>query len=154
MSSPLSERTVDESTEASVAGETPEYTFGQAVDHLTKDYAAAVIVSSLSAADLRQLVKQNVEIGIAVIRGKIVLFTSASKDELRMNPVAQSLLAESSIIIHTHPEGMRTMPSAMDYQMAGSATEYLISADGVYAYNHDGLISNTPLDADYSCRTP
>ncbi len=128
--------------------ETTEYTFEQAVDYLTKDYAAAVIVSSLTADDLRKLAEQNVEIGIAVICGKIVLFTSAGRDELRVNPVARDLLAESSIIIHTHPAGLGTKPSSLDYDMAGSAVEYLISSAGVYAYNHEGLVSDNPIDAN------
>jgi len=129
--------------------ETTEYSFEEAKDYLTADYAAAVIVKSLTASDLSDLVNQEVEVGITVIRGKTVLFTSGSHGDIRVNPVAQSLLAESSILIHTHPEGMRTVPSQTDIDMAGSATEYLLSADGVYAYNHNGLVSNQPLDDKY-----
>ncbi|HRY85390.1 MAG TPA: hypothetical protein P5561_02520, partial [Candidatus Omnitrophota bacterium] len=125
--------------------EQEEYAFEDAVDQLVPDYASAVVVESLSAQDLRDLVNLDVEVGIAVIRGKIVLFTSGSNQEIKVNPVANSLLSESAIIVHTHPQGTTTLPSASDFALAGDTVEYLINEDGVYAYNRDGLVSEQPL---------
>ncbi|MEI7752242.1 MAG: hypothetical protein WCJ71_09165, partial [Candidatus Omnitrophota bacterium] len=125
-----------------------EYSFDQAADSLTPDYAAAVIVKDVTAEDLRNLVREDVEVGIAVIRGKIVMFTTGSLDELRANPVAQNLLQESSLIIHTHPVGTRSEPSPFDFEQAGSTVEYVITENGVYAYNHDGLITPTPMSEE------
>ncbi|MFA7255058.1 MAG: hypothetical protein WC133_03040, partial [Candidatus Omnitrophota bacterium] len=135
----------DPQTSVQTARDAMEYSFDQAADYLTLDYAAAVIVRDVTAEDLRSLVQLDVEVGIAVIRGKAVFFTSGSSEELRANIAAQTLLQESPIIVHTHPAGERTQPSLSDFSLAGETVEYLLSEDGVYAYNRDGLISEQPL---------
>ena len=126
-----------------------EYSFHDAVDLLVPETAAAVIVESMTAQNLRDLTKLNVEVGIAVIRGKIVMFTTGSRDELRSNPVVSALLAsESSILIHTHPEGAQITASDLDISLAGASTEYLLSNAGVVAYNHSGLVSTALTQED------
>ncbi|MFA5160163.1 MAG: hypothetical protein WC484_06630, partial [Candidatus Omnitrophota bacterium] len=142
--------TVSNNQQTSVqnARDAEEYSFEDAVDSLTSDYAAAVVVENMTADDLRQLVQKNVEVGIVVIRGKIVMFTTGSRDELRANPVVRSLLAESSILIHTHPEGTQTQPSALDINLAGTATEYVLTTDGVCAYNSSGIVSSDLSEED------
>ncbi|HRK61924.1 MAG TPA: hypothetical protein PLY88_05185, partial [Candidatus Omnitrophota bacterium] len=122
-----------------------EYFFDDAVAQFSPDYASAVIVNKLEAADLEKLLKIDQEIGIAVIEGKIVMFTSGSENEIRVVPAAAELLKQSSIMIHTHPEGERAYPSLTDFQEAGEQTEYVVTTSGVWAYNHDGLVFDQPL---------
>ena len=124
----------------------PEYSFEQALDYLTPDYAAAVMVQSLSASNLRQLTELKIEVGVAVIRGEIVLFTSGGSEEIRLLPAAKDLLAQASLVAHTHPQGERTTPSLTDFSEADTNVEYLVSSAGVYAYNRDGLISSAASD--------
>lgn len=125
-----------------------ESSFEDAIAQFSPDYASAVVVESLTAENLMQLNNLDVEVGIAVICGKIVMFTTGSRDELRANPAIQSLLSESPILIHTHPQGTQTMPSALDIDLAGATTEYLLSGDGVYAYNMNGIVSSELSEAD------
>ncbi|HOE68726.1 MAG TPA: hypothetical protein PLH16_03620, partial [Candidatus Omnitrophota bacterium] len=126
-----------------------EYSFVDAVAQFSPDYASAVVVSSVTAEDLRQLTRLDVEVGLAVIRGKVVMFTTGSKNELRANPVVREILAgEASIFIHVHPEGEQTDPSALDIDLAGTAVEYLITTDRIFAYNVSGIKSSDMTDKD------
>jgi hypothetical protein len=125
-----------------------EYSFDDAVAQLSPDYASAVVVQTLTAENLRQLNSLDIEVGIAVIRGKIVMFTTGSSEDLRTNTVAQSILDESPIFIHSHPQSTLSMPSALDMEIAGATTEYLLSGDGVYAYNSDGILSSALTEED------
>ena len=130
---------------AAEARQLDEYSFEDALAQLSPDYAVAVVVSHITAEDLERLTKLDYEVGVAVVHGKIVLFTSGSSDEIRMIPAAQDLLSQASILTHTHPEGQRAEPSLTDFEEAGSKTEYAITTNGVYAYNHDGLVYSQPL---------
>ncbi|MFA5168127.1 MAG: hypothetical protein WC530_06320, partial [Candidatus Omnitrophota bacterium] len=58
----------DQQTSTQSVRDAEEYSFEDAVDYLTSDYAAAVVVKEMTADDLRQLVEKDVEVGIAVIR--------------------------------------------------------------------------------------
>lgn len=124
-----------------------EYSFDEAIDQLQPGIASAVIVKKISSWGLRKLLELDIEVGIAVVHGKIVLFTSGEEDQIRMLPAARELLRNSSVIAHTHPGG--AMPSAEDFLQAGSQTEYVISSKGIYAYNHNGLIYSKPLSFGY-----
>ncbi len=130
---------------STTARDRDEYSFEDGIAQFSPDYASAVVVNKIEAADLEKLLSLNQEVGITVVSGKIVMFTSGSKDEINVIPAAKALLEQSSILIHTHPEGERTGPSLTDLQEAGTQTEYVVTAAGVYAYNHDGLISQEPL---------
>ena len=130
----------------------PEYSFDEALDYLTPDYAAAVIVKSLAAKDLRQLTELKIEVGIAVIHGKIVLFTSGDKSEIRTLPAAQELLEKASLMAHVHSQGERVQPSLTDIQEADERVEYVVSEEGVYAYNHNGLKNEYPRDYGWFSR--
>ena len=118
--------------------EQDEYSFDEALDQLQPGIASAVIVKKISAKNLRQLLELDIEVGIAVVHGKIVLFTSGEENQIRMLPAAKELLNQASVIAHTHPSG--AMPSSEDFLQAGSATEFVISSKGIYAYNEDGLV--------------
>ncbi|MGI6241256.1 MAG: hypothetical protein ACOYJW_04900, partial [Candidatus Omnitrophota bacterium] len=132
-----------------VSSEVDEYTFENAIAQFSPDYAAAVVVESLTAENLRDLVNLDVEVGIAVIRGKIVLFTTGSRDEIRANPVVREILAdESSVLMHVHPRGEQVVPSALDIDLAASAMEYLVTADGVFAYNASGIQNDQLTEED------
>jgi len=124
-----------------------EYPFDEALGYLTPEYAAAVIVESVTAEDLRTLAELDIEVGVAVIKGKIVLFTSGNEDEIRVLPVAQDLLESAGFFAHTHPStSFSAKPSAEDFAAVGEAIEYVVGAEGVYAFNQDGLMQETPFD--------
>jgi len=125
-----------------------EYSFNDALDQLQPGIASAVIVKKISASDLRKLSELKIEVGIAAVHGKIVLFTSGEEDQIRMLPAAKKLLEQASVIAHTHEHG-GAMPSAEDFMEAGSQIEYVVSDKGIYAYNHDGLIYEKPLSFGY-----
>ncbi len=127
----------------------PEYSFDEATDYLTPDYAAAVIVRSVTAEDLKKLTQLKVEVGIAVIEGKLVLFTSGNKEEIRLLPGAENLLKEASLVAHTHPAAEKSKPSIHDFLEAGDEVEYVVSAEGVYAFNQNGLTNPAPYDFEY-----
>ncbi|MDD5670976.1 MAG: hypothetical protein PHN49_04985, partial [Candidatus Omnitrophica bacterium] len=126
----------------------PEYSFEDALDYLTPDYAAAVIVTSLTAENLKTLTEQSIETGLAVIGGKVVLFTSGNREEVLVNSAARELLKSASLIAHVHPQDTDPMPSLSDYAEAGTELEYVISKDGIYAYNQDGL--ENPIAYQYN----
>ena len=133
----------DESEDQEVRDVT-EYSFDEAKEYLTPDYAAAVIVKSLTAENLKTLEALDIEVGIALIKGKIVLFTSGSKDEIRVLAPVKKLLENASLVAHTHPSG-NAKPSFEDIQEAGENIEYVIGEGGIYAYNQDGLVQAEPL---------
>ena len=132
----------------STSRENDESSFEDAVAQFSPDYASAVVVNKVQGDDLKNLLSLNQEVGVAVIGGKIVMFTSGSKDEIRVVPAAEELLKQSSLLIHTHPAGERAQPSLTDFEEAGTQTEYVVTSAGVYAYNHDGLVSKEPLTYD------
>ncbi|MFA6601073.1 MAG: hypothetical protein WCU74_08705 [Candidatus Omnitrophota bacterium] len=121
-----------------------ESSFEDAVAELSKDYASAVVVKNFSADDLQKLTELDIEVGIAVLRDKAVLFTTGSEDELRANTVARALLDQADLIVHTHPAGQRTEASLSDIEAAGDAVEFVITTAGVVAYSHDGLVRQEP----------
>ncbi len=147
---PLSEPTVEDPEKST--RDLEEYSFEEALDYLTPDYAAAVIVKSLSENDLKKLTELDIEVGIAVIGGKIVLFTSGSGDEILLLPPAYELLKEASLIAHTHPQDEAGQPSALDLTAAGENVEYVVSVSGVYAYNQSGLLKSVTYDYGYLVR--
>jgi hypothetical protein len=129
-----------------------EYGFEDALDHLRPDLASAVIVKSLRSRDLRRLTELGFEVGIAVLRGKIVLFTSGNADEIHMLPAAQGLLEKARLMAHVHPKGQRGKPSPTDIQEADKRVEYVVGEEGVYVYNHKGLKSEYPRNYGWFSR--
>lgn len=121
--------------------------FETAVTQLVPDYAAAVFLDSISAEELKALTELEVEVGIVVLDNKLVLFTSGSRDELRVNPLADKILEEAQLIAHTHVQGSSNYPSLLDIE-AAKGTEYVVS-DRVYAYDALGLKGNFPYTYDY-----
>ena len=144
--SPLSAASGEQVSEEAYGVEESE--FEDAVAHLNADYAAAVIVEPLSADDLAALTKLDVEVGIAVIEGKVVLFTSGSAEEIRVNPVADELLKSADLVAHSHVEGSVALPSIADMSLA-DGTEYVVSSDGVYAYTSEGYDNVVAYDYAY-----
>ncbi|HXV28584.1 MAG TPA: FG-GAP-like repeat-containing protein, partial [bacterium] len=138
---------VDESRKTQDEYDLPEYSFEDALHYFTPDYAAAVIVESLRAEDLKKLTELEIEVGVAVVEGKIVLFTSGNEQEIRLLPSAKELLSNASVMAHTHPEVLRSYaeghgddgPSDDDFAQATDQVEFVISPDGVYAYHQGGL---------------
>ncbi|MBU9888862.1 MAG: VCBS repeat-containing protein, partial [Candidatus Omnitrophica bacterium] len=121
------------------------YAFEDAFDLLREDYASAVIVKEMTAADLERLVRQPFETGILVLHGEIVLITSGSEDEIGILAAARDLARQASFVAHTHTSAeSREGPSGEDINEAGGSPlreEYVITHSGVYAYDGTGLLN-------------
>ncbi len=119
------------------------YDFKDALDLLRPEYATAVIVKNFTAEDLNSLVHLSFETGIIVLHGEIVLFTSGSEDEIGVLPAVKGLLQKATFISHTHvDEFAKEGPSGEDLNEATLDPEYVITRNGVYAYNHEGILNN------------
>jgi len=119
------------------------YDFKDALDLLRPEYASAVIVKKVSSEDLRALGRLSFETGIIVLHGEIVLFTSGNQDEIGALPTVKELIKKASFVSHTHvDEFSEEGPSGQDLNFAGSSLEYVITGNGVYAYDHEGVAHN------------
>ncbi len=144
----LSPADYSEEAETSENQAAEESDFEYALSNLSKDYASAEIVKGgITAHDVEALVNHEdaIEVGIAVINGKIVFFTSGSGEEIRANAAAKNLLSQATLMAHTHPAGDAAQPSLADFEAAGNETEYVITEQGVWAYNQNGLLYNKAL---------
>ena len=74
------------------------YDFEDALDLLRPEYASAAIVKSLSIQDVKKLLGLSFEVGVVVLHGEIVLFTSGSTDEIGVLPAVKELVGEASFI--------------------------------------------------------
>lgn len=119
------------------------YAFKDAIELFRPEYASAVIVKELNAEDLKSLVELPFEVGIVVLDGEIVLFTSGSADEIGVLPAVKELTQKAALIAHTHPtiyseEG----PSGGDFNEASDTKpEYVVTHQGAYAYTHQGILN-------------
>ncbi|MFH0985255.1 MAG: hypothetical protein V1882_06930, partial [Candidatus Omnitrophota bacterium] len=117
------------------------YDFQDALDLLRPEFATAVIVKKITTEDLRKLAELPFEIGVIVLHGEIVLFTSGNENELGILPAASQLLEKATFVSHTHTGGsLVTGPSEFDLAHAGDE-EYVITEAGVYAYDNTGLLN-------------
>jgi len=108
-------------------------------DLLREDFAYAAVLKDLSERDIQTLLDADVEVGLIVVEGEIVLFTSGSADEIRTAPAAQELFERASLIAHTHPrEEQSSGPSGKDIDSARGG-EYVITEAGVYVYDSTGV---------------
>jgi len=150
--SPLSIPTKEELIAVDTAYEYERYEFIEALDLLREDYAGAVIVKSLSIEDLNALARLPFETGIIVLYGEIVLFTSGSGDEIGVLPAVKDLFNKASFISHTHTEEFsKEGPSGKDLELAVAAPsqEYVVTHQGVYAYNNEGVINDDPYSYEW-----
>ncbi len=119
------------------------YAFKDAIELFRPEYASAVIVKELTAEDLKSLAELPFEVGIVVLGGEIVLFTSGSADEIGVLSAVKELTQKASFIAHTHPtiysqEG----PSGEDFNEASDTKpEYVVTHLGAYAYTHQGILN-------------
>ncbi|MBI4358501.1 MAG: hypothetical protein HY584_04305, partial [Candidatus Omnitrophica bacterium] len=138
--SPLSPPTADP-IETNQDYEYERYDFEAAIDLLRPEYASAVVVESLREEGLHSLSELSFEVGIAVLHGEIVLFSSGNGNEIIVTQHASKILGQASFTAHTHPlEHQDSGPSDLDLESAGHDWEYVISGNSVYAYNHQGEI--------------
>ena len=79
-----------------------------------------------------------------VLYGQIVLFTSSDDSELRILRMVADLVQEASFIAHTQPI-KATGPSDVDYANAGDLIEFVITSEGAFSYNLEGLITKEPF---------
>jgi len=148
----LSEAT-DDSKEENGAIEPLEldrYEFDRAIESLQGDIAQAIVLEDLTSSDLSELLNLDYEVGIAVLHGEIVLFTSGGENEILVQEPVLALLNEVSLVSHTHPFSTQAHgPSSGDIYRAVAAPseEYVVSKSGVYAYNDEGPINGgVPTD--------
>lgn len=117
-------------------------TFDYAYDLLNQEnVSAAVIVDDLTESDLKRLLSINKEVGVLVLYGRIVLFTTSNTEELYVSPAVAELIKGADFIAHTHLV-KATGPSALDLEMAGTNAEYVITDESIYAYNQSGILSS------------
>ncbi len=139
---PLSQPT--DGDESAQAYELERYSVEEALELLRPEYASAVILKELNQESLQILLDLPFEVGILVLHGEIVLFTSGSADEIGTLSAAGNLLEKASFLSHTHPGVFsREGPSGQDLNEAVSEEEreYVISRQGVYAYNAGGVLN-------------
>jgi len=87
-----------------------------------KDFAAAAI-HSISRQNLIDLAKQTYEIGVAVVEGVILLFTSHSPNEISVPESFKKLLDKvSSVFLHFQPNDPK--PSLVDQENAADREAY------------------------------
>ena len=111
------------------------YSFEDALDLFRPEFATAVIVKDLKEEDLKELVNLEMEVGILVLHGEIVLFTSGNEDEIGVSTAVGALIEKASLISHTHPSTHQIAgPSAYDLSHA-EGTEYVIAVEGIYVYD-------------------
>ncbi|MDD5217542.1 MAG: hypothetical protein PHS88_05485, partial [Candidatus Omnitrophica bacterium] len=113
--------------------------FEYAYDLLSQSgIATATIVDQLDQEDLEALMSLDKEIGLLVLYGRIVLFTISDESELKILKSVAELAQNALLIVHTHPtQGIGV--SELDVKMAGEKTEYVLTKNGVYAYNQAGI---------------
>ena len=116
-------------------------TFEYAYEVLSQDgIAVAIIVDGLTEANLMDLLALDKEVGILVLFGQIVLFTSGDDSELRLLRSVIELARGASFIAHTQPI-KATGPSDVDLANAGDLIEFAITVEGAFSYTREGLIS-------------
>lgn len=142
-----------EKTDSEFNYEYERYEFEDALDLLRPEYASAVIVKSLTEQNIHELKNLSFEVGIVVLRGEIVLFSTGAEDEIGMSAPAKKLLEKADFVSHTHVIAeAQAGPSPYDLENAVAAPreEYVITEKGVYAYNQSGLLhSGEPQSYDW-----
>ena len=117
-----------------------------------KDFAAQA-VKSVTKGNLLYLASLPYEIGVAVVDGVILTFTSHESHLIRVTEAFKNILdsARRSFLLHFHPDQVN--PSELDREGAGERIEYVAAKDAnkageleVYAYNQNGAQSR--LNAD------
>ncbi|MBI3307023.1 MAG: RHS repeat protein, partial [Candidatus Omnitrophica bacterium] len=138
-------RTKTTTLEPAVTGFTYDSTEARSFDYafsiLEEGRPAAVIVNSLTSDDLGRLLTLSSEVGILVMNGRIVLFTSGAGQEIRVLEAVQKLLDGADLVAHTHPASstpLQNGPSQGDIEAASGKLEYVITSKGVFAYNQEG----------------
>jgi uncharacterized protein YqgV (UPF0045/DUF77 family)/RNA polymerase-interacting CarD/CdnL/TRCF family regulator len=112
------------------------YSFEDALEQLRPEYAVAVIVENLNEENLKELLALDFEVGIGALKGEIVLFTSGHQNDIRVTEAVKNIMTELALMAHTHPLETHTEgPSQLDLEVAGEATEFVLTDSAVYAYN-------------------
>jgi len=105
--------------------------FEYAHDLLSQDgIATAVVVSSLTSDNMRELLSLKKEVGILVLKGQIVLFTSSDGNMVRTVKSLNDLINQASFMAHTQTilgGGRQDGPSAYDVFAATDMMEYVIT---------------------------
>ncbi|MBI1977541.1 MAG: hypothetical protein HYS55_02190, partial [Candidatus Omnitrophica bacterium] len=117
------------------------YEFEEALDLLRPEYASAAVIEGLEAENLKALSELSFEVGIAILHGELVLFSSGHDGEILVTKPVNEILKQSTFTVHTHPlDHEAAGPSPLDLAHAGDRLEYVVSGDQVWAYNHEGML--------------
>ncbi|MBI3307290.1 MAG: hypothetical protein HYZ84_05770 [Candidatus Omnitrophica bacterium] len=161
--SPTPEVQADESAESETSENSAEqnsspYNFEQVIKALenAKDFTVAV-VGQISKSDILKLAGYGYEIGLAIVDGIAVVFTSHEENQIRVPKLLKNLLdgLRTSFLVHFQPNQAR--PSLVDQQGAterGDRVEYSANLSvesgelDVYAYNGK-VIEPTPYNVDH-----
>ncbi len=119
------------------------YEFEDALDLLRPEYASAVIVKDIQSEDLKALMNLSFETGVIVLDGEVVIFTSGNINEIGVLSSVKALTDKASFVSHTHPgEYSAEGPSGQDINDAVENAEYVMTRQGVYAYNNQGVLNH------------
>ncbi|MBI2167560.1 MAG: hypothetical protein HYU34_04855, partial [Candidatus Omnitrophica bacterium] len=123
-----------------VYDETEARSFEYALALLSQDgVAVAAVVEGLTEENFRQLLTLKKEVGILVLSGETVLFTTSDASELKILKSVGELAMNADFTAHTHPV-KATGPSDADVANAGEKIEYVITPQKVFGYNRYGLL--------------
>ncbi|MFA7001827.1 MAG: hypothetical protein WC352_06760, partial [Candidatus Omnitrophota bacterium] len=117
-------------------------TFEYGYELIRQGIPSAVFVDSVSAEDLQRLSELPFEVGIAIVQGRTVLFTSGDESEIRVLEPVQMILSQAVLFVHTHPSSaanLQSGPTAQDLQAASDQLEYVITGRGFFAYDRTGI---------------
>ncbi|MBI3313280.1 MAG: hypothetical protein HYZ83_03515, partial [Candidatus Omnitrophica bacterium] len=118
--------------------------FAYALELIGPEFASAVILKDMQKEDIQRLLDLDIETAIAVLHGEIVLFSTGNEEEIGVTAPARNLLEAADFISHTHiTRQSREGPSSFDFRHAltSPGEEYVLTRNGVYAYNNEGLLN-------------
>jgi len=142
----------EEKKARSILNALDSYTIEEAIerDLLREDYASAFVLKDVNSKSLERLLSLSIEVGLALVHGVWVAFTSGN-NEIEVLQGAKDILDQATMVIHTHPEGHAIYkPSGMDIRNASENIEFVISPEGVYAYNNQGMVNeDNPYSLDF-----
>ncbi len=124
--------------------EVNRYTFEEGIEQLSEDYATAIVLESISEENIAELLNLNYEVGLIVLAGELVLFSTGQETEIGILHPARELLSQAGFISHTHVnEFSQEGPSDYDLFQAVDApkTEFVLTGEGVFSYNSEGALA-------------
>ena len=127
--------------------------FEYAFDIITQGQPAAALVRNVNLDQLNRLLNLPFEVGVAVRDGLILLFTSGDSQEIRLLDAVRGIVEDADLIAHfqTKQGGARQDgPSQGDFDMATDKIEYVLTTQGVFSYNRNGVTDTFAVEEFHS----